>query len=183
MADAPSPSHDGSSPGQQTAVTAYIGLGANLGEAQQTLQHALAGLDAMAGISLLSTAPFYRTAPLEASGPDYLNTVACIRTTLSPWELLDVMQELENRHGRERPYRNAPRTLDLDLLLYGDANIADERLTVPHPRMHERAFVLYPLAEIAGGRPVPGLGSVAELAARCDGRALQRLAPPPALND
>jgi 2-amino-4-hydroxy-6-hydroxymethyldihydropteridine diphosphokinase len=130
-------------------VIAYVGLGANLGDAQATLREALAGLDALSDVHLVKTAPFYRTAPVEASGPDFVNTVACLRTTLSPWRLLDSLQALENRHGRERPYRNAPRTLDLDLLLYGSETIADERLAVPHPRMHERAFVLAPLADIA----------------------------------
>lgn len=132
-------------------VTAYIGLGANLGDAQRTLREALAGLDALAGVRVVQTAPFYRTAPVDATGPDFVNTVACLRTTLPPLDLLDALQTIENRHGRERPYRNAPRTLDLDLLLYADETIADERLVVPHPRMHERAFVLAPLADIAPG--------------------------------
>lgn len=130
-------------------VTAYVGLGANLGDAQGTLREALAGLDALAEVHVVKTAPFYRTAPIDATGPDFVNTVACLRTTLAPWPLLDALQAIENRHGRERPYRNAPRTLDLDLLLYADETIADERLVVPHPRMHERAFVLAPLADIA----------------------------------
>jgi len=138
-----------SSPAPAREVIAYVGLGANLGDAQATLREALAGLGALADVRLLRTAPFYRTAPVDASGPDFINTVACLRTTLSPWRLLDALQALENRHGRQRPYRNAPRTLDLDLLLYADDTIADERLLVPHPRMHERAFVLAPLADIA----------------------------------
>lgn len=130
-------------------VTAYIGLGANLGDAQGTLREALASLDALADVRVVKTAPFYRTVPIDATGPDFVNTVACLRTTLAPWHLLDALQAIENRHGRERPYRNAPRTLDLDLLLYADETISDERLVVPHPRMHERAFVLAPLADIA----------------------------------
>lgn len=136
-------------PAPEREVTAYVGLGANLGDAQGTLREALAGLDALADVRVVKTAPFYRTAPIDATGPDFVNTVACLRTTLAPWPLLDALQAIENRHGRERPYRNAPRTLDLDLLLYADETIDDERLVVPHPRMHERAFVLAPLADIA----------------------------------
>ncbi len=154
-----------SSPAPTRELTAYIGLGANLGDAQGTLRDALAGLDALADIRVISIAPFYRTAPVDASGPDFVNTVACLRTSLSPWHLLDALQAIENRHGRERPYRNAPRTLDLDLLLYADETIADERLVVPHPRMHERAFVLAPLADL-----VPDLmleqGRIGELLGR-----------------
>ena len=146
-------------------VIAYVGLGANLGDARGTLLEALAGLDALAEVRILKTAPFYRTAPVDASGPDFVNTVACLHTTLSPWHLLDALQALEDRHGRKRPYRNAPRTLDLDLLLYADQKIADERLVVPHPRMHERAFVLAPLADIAPDL-VLEQGQVGQLLAR-----------------
>ncbi len=131
------------------AVTAYIGLGANLGDATLTLNRALAELAALPGVVGCQAAPFYRTAPIDSSGPDYVNTVACVQTLLSPWQLLDALQAIEQLHGRERPYRNAPRTLDLDLLLYGEQTISDERLIVPHPRMHERAFVLAPLADLA----------------------------------
>jgi len=144
---------------------AYVGLGANLGDARGTLLEALMGLDALAEVRIVKTAPFYRTAPVDASGPDFINTVARLQTTLSPWRLLDALQALENRHGRERPYRNAPRTLDLDLLLYAGQTIADERLVVPHPRMHERAFVLAPLADIAPDL-VLEQGQVGQLLAR-----------------
>lgn len=127
----------------------YVALGANLGEAKQTLEIAAAELAATAGIQDLRLAHFYRTAPVDSSGPDYVNTVARFSCTLEPEALLDRLQEIEQEHGRTRLYRNAPRTLDLDLLLYGQEQIHTERLIVPHPRMHERAFVLVPLADLA----------------------------------
>ncbi len=130
-------------------VTAYVALGANLGDAAQTLRDALASLTHTPGIRLVKASSLYRTAPIESSGPDYLNAVAAVSTTLTAPDLLTALQAIENAAGRERPYRNAPRTLDLDLLLYGDGRIASPTLTVPHPRMGERAFVLVPLAEIA----------------------------------
>jgi 2-amino-4-hydroxy-6-hydroxymethyldihydropteridine diphosphokinase len=133
-------------------VTAHIALGANLGDAAQALRDALATLAATPGIRMRQASSLYRTAPMDSSGPDYINAVAEIATTLNAPALLGAMQAIENSAGRERPYRNAPRTLDLDLLLYGDARIDSSRLTVPHPRMHERAFVLVPLREIAPDR-------------------------------
>jgi 2-amino-4-hydroxy-6-hydroxymethyldihydropteridine diphosphokinase len=121
---------------------ACIGLGANLGDARATLdaaQHALARLPQT---RLVAASPLYRSAPIDATGPDYLNAVVVLETALAPHALLSELQRIEDRHGRERPHRNAPRTLDLDLLLYGDRRIATAALTVPHPRLHERAFVL-----------------------------------------
>jgi 2-amino-4-hydroxy-6-hydroxymethyldihydropteridine diphosphokinase len=133
-------------------VTAFVGLGANLGDAQEALRQALAGLDGLAGTRLVRASRFYRSAPVDAGGPDYVNAVAQVETTLAAPERLAGLQSLENAAGRERPYRNAPRTLDLDLLLYGSARIASAALTVPHPRMRERAFVLLPLSELAPER-------------------------------
>ena len=130
-------------------VTAFIALGANLGDAAQALRDALNALSGVPGVRLVQASGLYRTAPIDSSGPDYVNAVAQVATTLTAPALLDALQAIENAAGRERPYRNAPRTLDLDLLLYGDARIESARLTVPHPRMWERAFVLMPLAEIA----------------------------------
>lgn len=153
-------------------VTAFIGLGANLGDAQRALQDALQALDRLPHTRLVRSSRIYRSAPVDAGGPDYLNAVAQVDTGLSAPELLAQLQALELAAGRERPYRNAPRTLDLDLLLYGDARIASEALTVPHPRMRERAFVLLPLRELA-----PDKVSAADLAAVSQ----QRIAPlPPA---
>lgn len=131
------------------ATHAWIGLGANLGERTAALRQAVQALAALPGTCVLRTSSLYRSAPVDAGGPDYLNAVVEIATPLGPHELLAALQALEQAAGRERPYRNAPRTLDLDLLLYGDQRIATAQLTVPHPRMFERAFVLRPLAELA----------------------------------
>jgi 2-amino-4-hydroxy-6-hydroxymethyldihydropteridine diphosphokinase len=130
-------------------VTAYVALGANLGDAAATLRQALQTLGATPGLRLVRASSLYRTAPVDSSGPDYINAVAEVTTTLTAPALLRALQAIENAAGRERPYRNAPRTLDLDLLLYGSARIESPELTVPHPRMGERAFVLVPLAEVA----------------------------------
>ncbi|MCB2017962.1 MAG: 2-amino-4-hydroxy-6-hydroxymethyldihydropteridine diphosphokinase [Hydrogenophaga sp.] len=135
--------------GPRPEVTAYVALGANLGDAVQALRDALKALNQTPDIRLTRSSRLYRTAPVDASGPDYLNAVAEVRTTLTAPALLTALQSIENAAGRERPYRNAPRTLDLDLLLYGSARIDSPTLTVPHPRMWERAFVLVPMAEVA----------------------------------
>ena len=136
-------------------VTAFIGLGANLGDPRQALAQALRGLATLADSELVRSSRIYRSAPVDGGGPDYFNAGAQMRTRLPAPELLRALQSLEQAAGRERPYRNAPRTLDLDLLLYGDARIASDALTVPHPRMRERAFVLLPLAELAPERVAP----------------------------
>jgi 2-amino-4-hydroxy-6-hydroxymethyldihydropteridine diphosphokinase len=141
-------------------MIAYVGIGANLGDAQANVVDAMARLARLDGTTVVHTSGLYRTAPVDSSGPDYVNAVACIDTSFDPFELLAELQAIELAHGRERPYRNAPRTLDLDLLLYGDQHIDTESLTVPHPRMHERAFVLAPLAEIAPGITIPGRGPI-----------------------
>lgn len=135
-------------------VRAYVALGANLGDAAATVQRALQTLASTSGLRLVQASSLYRTAPVDAAGPDFINAVAEVATTLSAPDLLDTLQAIEAAEGRERPYRNAPRTLDLDVLLYGDARIDSPLLTVPHPRMHQRAFVLVPLAEVAP-RQVP----------------------------
>ncbi len=131
------------------AVTAYIALGANLGNAALTLKQAIADLTAIPHTSLVKSSSLYQTTPIDSSGPDYINAVAEIRTHLPAPELLQQLQKLEHTAGRQRPYANAPRTLDLDILLYGKACIQSPQLTVPHPRMEQRAFVLHPLHEIA----------------------------------
>ncbi len=133
-------------------VTAFVALGANLGDARATVLHALNDLATLPQTRLQARSRLYRTAPHEASGPDFINAVARIDTGLSAPDLLLALQALEQAAGRERPYPNAPRTLDLDILLYGDARIDSPRLTVPHPRMQGRAFVLCPLADVAPGR-------------------------------
>ncbi len=156
-------------------VTAYIGLGANLGAAEQAVRSAMAQLDTSFGVRLVRASSLYRSAPVESSGPDYLNAVAEIATTLAAPHLLTTLQAIEQAAGRERPYVNAPRTLDLDLLLYGSAGIDSPKLTVPHPRMWVRAFVLLPLHEIAPGLvPREALSAVSgQSVARCE---IQRLA-------
>lgn len=131
------------------SYTVYIGLGANLGNAQSALTQALVLIGDLPHTVLLQSSSMYRTAPVDAAGPDYINAVAKISTTLPAKELLRRLQSIEQQHGRARPYRNAPRTLDLDILLYGTETINDNDLIIPHPRMHERAFVLVPLAELA----------------------------------
>ncbi len=133
-------------------VTAWVALGANLGDARATVLQAFEDLAQLPQTRLIARSRLYRTAPHEASGPDFINAVAGLETGLSAPALLQALQSLENAAGRLRPYPNAPRTLDLDLLLYGEARIDSPQLTVPHPRMRERAFVLQPLAELAPGR-------------------------------
>ena len=152
------------------AVAAYIGVGANLGDAAGAVREAIARIAELPQTTLERHSSLYRTAPVESSGPDYINAVAQVCTRLAAPELLAQLQTLEQAAGRERPYRNAPRTLDLDLLLFGDGRIDSARLQVPHPRMNTRAFVLVPLAEIA-----PQLVAPAQLAAVAQQR-LERLA-------
>ena len=130
-------------------VTAYIALGANLGDPVASLHQALDDLAGLPGVTLVKQSSLYRTAPMASCGPDYVNAVVEIATSLAAPELLLKLQALEQAAGRERAYRNAPRTLDLDILTYGDARIDSPKLCIPHPRMTERAFVLVPLAEIA----------------------------------
>lgn len=133
-------------------VTAYIALGGNLGDPGVTLVQAMDDLAAIIGVTLISRSSLYRTAPVGSSGPDYVNAVVEILTILTAPALLTQLQQLEQMAGRMRPYRNAPRTLDLDVLTYGEASVDSAALIIPHPRMIERAFVLLPLAEIAPRR-------------------------------
>jgi len=149
-------------------TTAWIGLGANLGDRTAALRTALAALAALPGTRLLRVSSLYRSAPVDAGGPDYLNAVAEVATQLPPHALLAALQAIEHAAGRERPYRNAPRTLDLDILLYGDEQLATATLTLPHPRLHERAFVLLPLAELAPERVLP------QWLAGVEGQAIER---------
>ncbi len=159
-------------------VTAYIGLGANLGEPRQQLTEALTAMSGLPETRLAGHSSFYRTSPVgnTADQPEFLNAVAALDTRLAPGVLLEGLLGIERRQGRERPYVNAPRTLDLDLLLFGDERIARPGLTVPHPRMHERAFVLTPLLELAPGARIPGKGPAADCLARCAGQFVERIA-------
>jgi 2-amino-4-hydroxy-6-hydroxymethyldihydropteridine diphosphokinase len=130
-------------------VNVYAGLGANLGHARQSIDSAIVALGKLPETLLVGLSSFYQSAPFQADGPDYTNAVVHLRTRLNAIDLLRAFQSVEDLAGRERPYRNAPRTLDIDLLLYGDGNIQSPELQVPHPRMNERAFVLLPLSELA----------------------------------
>ncbi|WP_416559066.1 2-amino-4-hydroxy-6-hydroxymethyldihydropteridine diphosphokinase [Limnohabitans sp. yimb22184] len=152
-------------------VTAYVALGANLGQARSAVLHALQALASISGTKVTGRSALYRTAPYEAQGPDFINAVACIDTCLTAPDLLDALQAIENQAGRLRPYVNAPRSLDLDLLFYGDAQMYSPRLTLPHPRWRERAFVLYPLADVWPQRVSP------QDLVRVAAQAIERLPP------
>jgi 2-amino-4-hydroxy-6-hydroxymethyldihydropteridine diphosphokinase len=132
------------------AVTAYIGLGANLGPAQSTLSEAIEAIGHTSGITQTLPSRFFVSEPVDAPGPAYVNAVLKVQTTLAPLNLLAILRHIEVAFGRERHFRNAPRTLDLDLLLYDALQFTTPTLTVPHPRLHLRAFVLKPLIELAG---------------------------------
>jgi 2-amino-4-hydroxy-6-hydroxymethyldihydropteridine diphosphokinase len=160
---------------------ALVGLGANLGDAAATLRAALLELDALQGCSLLRVSGLWRSAPVDAGGPDYCNAVAELRCEHGAEELLRRMQHIESRHGRVRPQgvRNAPRTLDLDLLCFGELRLQLDQLTLPHPRMHERAFVLAPLAEIRPDWRLPDGEAIADALRRLReaGQQVQRIGP------
>lgn len=156
-------------------MRAYVGLGANLGDARAQVEAAFNTLAVLTGVESACCSSLYRTVPIDAGGPDYVNAVAVVDTTLEPLALLHALQAIETRFGRNRPYPNAPRTLDLDLLLYGDTCLATPELTLPHPRLHLRAFVLRPLAEMAPALNIPGHGSVQQLLPAVADQAIQRL--------
>lgn len=137
---------------ERAEVLAYIALGGNLGDAQGAVRSAMVQLAALPQTRMVTQSSLYRSAPVDASGPDFVNAVMAVQTRLNAHELLLKLQHIETLAGRARPYRNAPRTLDLDLLIYGQASIDSPHLVVPHPRMLQRAFVLVPLAEIAPER-------------------------------
>jgi 2-amino-4-hydroxy-6-hydroxymethyldihydropteridine diphosphokinase len=163
------------------AARVFVGLGANLGDTRSALARALGALDTLPGTHRVATSSLWRSAPVDASGPDYLNAVAELRTALPPLALLQALQAIEAAQGRERPHRNAPRTLDLDLLLHGQQQLQTPVLTLPHPRLHLRAFVLEPLAELAPDLVLPGgLGALAPWRAAAAAQALQLLGPAPA---
>jgi 2-amino-4-hydroxy-6-hydroxymethyldihydropteridine diphosphokinase len=150
-------------------------MGANLGSPIEALRRALAAMSALPDTRIEAVSSPYRTAPLDASGPDFINAVALLRTRLAPEVLLQHLLAIEARHGRERPYRNAPRTLDLDLLLHGDNVLTTATLILPHPRLHQRRFVLAPLLELAPALSIPGLGAVRDLSNALHGQVIQRL--------
>ena len=157
-------------------VRAWVGLGTNLGDAPATLAAAFDALAELPQSVLVARSSLWRSAPIDSTGPDYVNAVAAMDTGLSPDALLAALLAIEADHGRTRPYRNAPRTLDLDLLLHGDTVLQTPALTLPHPRLHLRAFVLEPLAELAPELVIPGLGPLAPWRAAVAAQAVSRLA-------
>jgi 2-amino-4-hydroxy-6-hydroxymethyldihydropteridine diphosphokinase len=157
-------------------TVAYVSLGSNLSGPEGQVRAALDALGRLPRTRVTARSSLYRTAPVgREDQPDFVNAVACVETELSARELLAALLAIETEHGRVRSTPNAPRTLDLDLLLFGDAVISVPGLEVPHPRMHERAFVLKPLAEIAPAAQVPGHGAVAELLARVAAQRIERI--------
>lgn len=157
------------------AERVFIGLGANLGDPRAALLRAFEQLASLPGTRLVARSSLYRTLPVDAQGPDFCNAVAELATTIEPQDLLQALQDIENSHGRQRPFFNAPRTLDLDLLLFGQRQIDDRRLTVPHPRLHQRAFVLVPLQELAPDLTHPLLGPLTKLALGLHEQPIERL--------
>jgi len=157
--------------------SAYVGLGSNLEDPARQVLVAMDELDAVPRTRVLARSTLYRSGPLgKLDQPDFINAVAKLQTELSAVELMRALQAIETKHHRVRGEANAPRTLDLDLLLFGDDIIRESSLTVPHPRMHERAFVLMPLAEIGGGQTnIPGRGTVASLLAQIADQRIKKL--------
>ena len=158
-----------------SAVAAYIGIGSNLGDAEANVRRALTRLQSLPHTLLEAQSSLFRTAPVDAGGSDYVNAVARLDTALPAAQLLAELQAVELEFGRERPYRNAPRTLDLDLLLYGEEQIRSETLTVPHPRLTERAFALIPLLQLDPLVTIPGAGPAHAFAAQVAGQAISRI--------
>lgn len=156
---------------------AFVALGSNLQDPQQQVLRAFTELDGLPGTHVTATSRLYRTAPVGYDNqPDFINAVAEVSTSLTPLELLRQLLALETAHGRERPFPNAPRVLDLDLLLYDALQLHDAELTLPHPRLHERGFVLFPLADIAPELEIPGKGKVRDLLQHCANQGVERLA-------
>lgn len=156
--------------------TAFIALGSNLADPQTQVARGLDELASLPGTSVLARSSFYASAPVGyADQPDFVNAVATIGTTLSPTVLLHALLALEQQHGRERGVPNGPRTLDLDLLLYGDLQYHEAGLSIPHPRMHERAFVLLPLTEIAPDCVIPGKGRASDWLVKCGAQSLRKI--------
>ena len=158
-------------------IRAYVGLGANLGEPRRQLTDAIIAMSGLPETRLAGHSSFYRSAPVgNENQPEFLNAVAALDTRLAPGVLLDGLQGIERRHGRERPFLDAPRTLDLDLLVFGDEQIKRPGLTVPHPRMHQRGFVLQPLLELDPEISIPGKGRASAFLAACASQKVERIA-------
>ena len=156
---------------------AFIGLGSNLSNPRHQVLQALHALASLPNTQLMAHSSLYSSAPVDyLEQPDFINAVAQLKTSLNPRTLLDALLELERVGGRTREFRNAPRTLDLDVLLYDDLHHHEHGLTIPHPQMHLRAFVLHPLLEIAPDCVIPGIGAAAEALRLCADQKLERVA-------
>ncbi len=156
---------------------AFIGLGSNLEDPVTQLQRAFIDLDGLPDTRLVARSSLFRSAPLDCiDQPDFVNAVAKIATRLTPQALLHALLNIEFKHGRARTFRNAPRTLDLDVLLYDETQLHERGLTIPHPQMHLRAFVLEPLLEISPGVAIPGIGPAELALARCQDQVVERIA-------
>ncbi len=163
-----------------STTVAYVALGSNLQNPVEQLRRALEALAAVPGTRLVRSSSFYRSAPVGyADQPDFVNAVAEIRTALAPRELLDALLAIERAQGRVREFPNAPRTLDLDIAVYGDRTVHEPGLAIPHPRLHERAFVVVPLAELAPSLEVPGRGRLTELLRGVDRASVTRISETP----
>jgi len=157
-------------------TVAYVGLGANIGDPRRQLEAAIEQLKNLPDTDFVLVSGFYKSAPLGyVDQPDFLNAVARLDTALPAEQLLEHLQKMERQRGRERPFPNAPRTLDLDLLLYGNSVLESPRLTLPHPRMHERAFVLQPLLELDSEISIPGKGKAGALLSACGSQKIERI--------
>jgi 2-amino-4-hydroxy-6-hydroxymethyldihydropteridine diphosphokinase len=153
----------------------FVGLGANLGEARNTVLQAVQELAVLPLTQLVACSSLFGSRPLDAEGPDFVNAVAELRTDLAPLDLLHHLQAIEAQHGRQRPFRHAPRTLDLDLLMMGALELTSPELTLPHPRLHQRAFVLLPLRQLAPDLTHPRLGSLADYLAAVKDQPIEPL--------
>lgn len=159
----------------------FVGLGSNLDAPQRQLSRALAEIARIDGVTLEATSSLYGSAPLGyRDQPDFVNAVARLGTTLSPYALLGELQRIEQQQGRQRTFRDAPRTLDLDIVLFGQLRQLDAELRLPHPRCHQRAFVLLPLLEIAPDCTIPGLGAARDWLPHCADQRIVRIGPFPA---
>ena len=157
-------------------TVAFVGIGSNLEQPARQVERALAELDALPHSRVVKRSSLYRSAPLGyAAQPDFVNAVAQLETGMPAERLLDELQAIESRHGRERAFANAPRTLDLDLLLFEKLQIKTARLTVPHPRMHERAFVLKPLLEVSPEASIPGVGPASQALKKLEHQAVEKM--------
>jgi len=158
-------------------VLAFVGVGANLDNPAVQVERGIEALHGLPHTEVSARSSLYASAPVDAPGPQYVNAVVALRTTLDAMPLLHALHAVEARFGRQRSTPNAPRTLDLDLLLYGDMRSDDAALHLPHPRLHQRAFVLHPLLEIAPDVRAPGLGPAALFLSQVQDQVIRRLEP------